>query len=189
LDPLADLVCEVFRSAGLGDSSIHRGPSFLELPGYFRAVKKWDVLIVHDGVLVAAVEFKSILGSYGNNLNNRAEEAIGNAADLLQATEAGLLGDVPPWLGYVFLIQDEPRSRSPVKVRVPHFEVDPEFKVASYQERAALMCRRMVLKRLYDAAWFVTGDPVAATVAEPAPDLTWSKFEAAIRGRVAQVLA
>ncbi len=171
------------------DLSIHRGPSLLELPGYFRAVKRWDVLVVHDGVLAAAIEFKSILGSYGNNLNNRAEEAIGNAADLLQATEAGLLGDTPPWLGYVFLMQDEVKSRTSVRVKVPHFEVDPEFETASYQERAALMCRRLVRKRLYDAAWFVTGDPVALSVVEPAPDLTWNKFEAAIRGRVGQVLA
>lgn len=189
LDPLADLACQAFRDAGMPETSIHRGPSRLELPGYFRAAKKWDVLVVHEGLLVAAIEFKSILGSYGNNMNNRAEEAIGNAADLLQATEAGLVGDTPPWLGYVFLMQDEAKSRSTVKVNSPHFDVDPKFKIASYQKRAELMCRRLVMKRLYNAAWFVTGDPVESSVVEPAPDLTWRKFEASIRGRVGEVLA
>jgi len=51
----------------------------IELPGWFRAEKKWDLVIVHEGELLAAIEFKSQIGpSFGNNFNNRTEEAIGN---------------------------------------------------------------------------------------------------------------
>lgn len=189
LDPLADLVKAGFVSAGILPAQIHNSRSNLELPGYFRAEKKWDVVVMHEGSLVGAVEFKSILGSYGNNMNNRAEEAMGNATDILHAAEAGLMGEVPPWLGYVFLMQDEDRSRSSVKVKEPHFPVDRDFRGASYQKRAMLLCRRLVMKRLYDAAWFVMADPITGTVTEPAPDLTWAKFEASIRGRVGEVLA
>ncbi|MEZ6066639.1 MAG: PaeR7I family type II restriction endonuclease [Planctomycetaceae bacterium] len=50
----------------------------IELPGYFRPEKKWDLVAVDEGVLVAAIEFKSQIGpSFGNNFNNRSEEAIG----------------------------------------------------------------------------------------------------------------
>ena len=57
------------------------------------------MVVVRKGELVAAVKFKSILGSFGNNMNNRTEEALGNATDILHAAETGLLGLQPPWLG------------------------------------------------------------------------------------------
>src|ERR1700693_2182431 len=30
----------------------------VELPGWFRAEKKWDLVVVHEGQLLAALEFK-----------------------------------------------------------------------------------------------------------------------------------
>jgi hypothetical protein len=189
LDPLAELVKDVLVDAGIPAKEINCARSNLELPGYFRAEKKWDVVVVHEGEFVAAIEFKSILGSFGNNMNNRTEEALGNATDVLHAAEIGLLGLQPPWLGYVFLMQDEAASRSPVRVKEPHFEVDREFQGASYQRRAMLLCRRLLMKRLYDAAWFVLGEPEKGVVSEPAADLAWVKFEAALRGRVGEILA
>ena len=189
LDPLAEFVATTFIEAGIPDYAIWNSRSRLDLPGYFRAEKRWDIVVVHSGELVAAVEFKSQFGSFGNNLNNRAEEALGNATDLQQAAEQGLLGRTAPWLGYVFLMQDEAKSRSPVAVTESHFRVDREFKDASYQDRVMLLCRRLVLKRLYDAAWFAVADPEAGVVCEPAEDLTWARFQAAIRGRVGEILA
>lgn len=104
LDPLSELVRSIFIDAGMPPESVHCGGRNLEIPGYYRPQKKWDVVVVHKGVLVAAVEFKSILGSYGNNMNNRTEESLGNATDLLEAAEQGLIGTRPPWLGFVFFI-------------------------------------------------------------------------------------
>jgi hypothetical protein len=72
----------------------------LELPGYFRSTKKWDLLVVSRQQLVLAIEFKSIGGSYGNNLNNRTEEALGNAGDIWTAYREGRFGTAPrPFLG------------------------------------------------------------------------------------------
>ena len=56
---------------------------------------------MNEGRLVAAIEFKSQVGpSFGNNANNRAEEAIGTAHDFgppiareLLANSHGLLPD------------------------------------------------------------------------------------------------
>ncbi len=38
--------------------------------------------MVSEGKLLAGIEFKSQVGSFGNNYNNRTEEAIGSAADI-----------------------------------------------------------------------------------------------------------
>lgn len=192
LDPLSELVRDIFVDAGLPPESVHCGSRNLEVPGFYRPQKKWDVVVVHKGVLVAAVEFKSILGSYGNNMNNRTEESLGNATDLLEAAEQGLIGTRPPWLGFVFFMQDDPKSRDGGKrLKEPHFKVDPEFIGATYQQRAAIWLRRLLMKRLYNAAWYAVVDPDQGVrgVREPDPELSWAKFEAAIRGRVGEVLA
>jgi hypothetical protein len=65
------------------------------LPGFFRATKNWDVLVIHQRRLLAVFEFKSQVGSFGNNLNNRSEEVIGSAADLWVAHHHHAFGDGP----------------------------------------------------------------------------------------------
>lgn len=98
------LVSDILIEAGLDQLHIHTRTA-LELPGYFRPEKKWDLLVIADGQLVAAMEFKSQVGpSFGNNFNNRTEEAIGSATDVWTAYREGRLGTGPrPFLGYFFL--------------------------------------------------------------------------------------
>src|SRR5207249_10520950 len=113
----------------------------LELPGCFRAEKKWDLVIVHQRELLAAVEIKSQIGpSFGNNFNNRTEEALGSATDVWAAYREGAFApSARPFLGYPMLLEDSQRSRSPVKVVSPHFRVFPEFRGASYRCRYAIL--------------------------------------------------
>lgn len=162
----------------------------LELPGYYRSTKKWDLLVVSRQQLVMALEFKSIGGSYGNNLNNRTEEALGNASDIWTAYREGRFGNAPrPLLGYLFLLRDEPRVLQPVANKEPHFEVDPIFKGASYAKRAEILCRRLVLERLYDTACLLLSTNEEPTkITEPAEDLTFQRFVAALRGYVVTFL-
>jgi len=71
------------------------GKSGLCLPGFFRPTKNWDLLVVSQKQLIAAVEFKSQVGpSFGNNFNNRVEEALGNATDLRTAYREGVFKPV-----------------------------------------------------------------------------------------------
>ena len=57
-----------------------------------------------DGQLVTAIEFKSQVGpSFGNNFNNRVEEAIGNAADIWIALSRGALWPSPAPVPRLFL--------------------------------------------------------------------------------------
>jgi hypothetical protein len=73
---------------------------------------------------VAALEFKSQVGpSFGNNFNNRTEEAIGSATDVWRAYEEGTYGTVRPWLGYVFLLEETDKSTAPVRISQTVFPV------------------------------------------------------------------
>lgn len=189
MNAMTSLIAAVFIDAGLPPNCIHAGRSRLELPGHFRAEKQWDIVVIHEGRLIAAIELKAIASSFGNNLNNRAEEALGNAIDLAHSIKSGLVGSHAPWLGYVFVIRDEEKSNKPVKVKEPHFAIDPSFRERSYIGRAQILCSRLVLERLYNKSWFITADPDKAVVSEPDPEMTWAKFEAAIRGVVAEARA
>jgi hypothetical protein len=189
MDAMAELMESIFIDAGIPPSSISRR-SAVELPGYFRPEKKWDLVVVHGDALAAAIEFKSQVGpSFGNNYNNRTEEAIGNAVDVWTAYREGRFGTVRPWLGYLFLLEDAPGSTKPVRVRQPFFEVDPEFHKASYKSRYEILCRRLVLERLYDATCLVTAsDGDSSPIHEPSEDLSFANFSRAIRSRVAALL-
>ncbi len=183
------LVKDLLIEFGLNASDIFTKQK-LELPGYYRSTKKWDLLVVSRGQLVMAVEFKSIGGSYGNNLNNRTEEALGNASDIWTAYREGRFGTASrPLLGYLFLVRDEPRVLRPVANKEPHFNVDPVFLGASYAKRVEILCRRLVLERLYDTVCLLLSTNEESTkITEPAEDLTFHRFVAALRGHVVTFL-
>ncbi len=130
----------------------------VELPGWFRPEKKWDLLVVRgekpNVELVACIEFKSHIGpSFGNNYNNRCEEALGSATDLRAAYRQGAFCPAPkPWIGYLMLVEDTDGSTTPVSVRQPHFSVFSEFKDASYIDRYRILMTKLVRDGLYDSA-------------------------------------
>src|SRR5574340_494231 len=103
MDGFMALVTNLVRANGLGHAQIHQKRAVLTLPGYFRPTKLWDLLVIHKGELIAAIELKSQVGpSFGNNFNNRTEEAIGTAHDLWTAIRESALGDQPrPFLGWL----------------------------------------------------------------------------------------
>jgi len=144
MDALALLCEEIFVDAGFSSKTIYRATN-VELPGYFRPTKKWDLVVIHDDELAAAIEFKSQVGpSFGNNYNNRIEEAIGSATDIWVAHEKGLFHGMRPWLGYFFLLEEHPKSTQPVEIREPLFDADDPFAGASYKKRYELLCRRLL---------------------------------------------
>jgi hypothetical protein len=159
------------------------------LPGFFRPTKDWDLLVVLNGQLLAVVEFKSQVGpSFGNNFNNRTEEAIGSASDLWTAYREGAFKlSQRPWLGYLFMLEEEPRSVRPVNVSEPHFTVFDEFRGASYGRRYELLCRKLVRERLYDSACFLMSERVSGLQGrykEPSPELTFHEFITSLVGKV-----
>lgn len=151
LDGFVELISSILEDAGLSQATIHTNKTVL--PGYFRPTKNWDVVVVTEDTLIATIELKSHVGpSFGNNFNNRIEEAIGCATDIWTAYREGIFKPSQrPWVGWMMILEDAPKSRSPVKVSEPHFDVFEEFQGASYADRYALFCERLVRERLYDA--------------------------------------
>lgn len=193
MDGFLDTITEHLLAVGVEASNIHRRARVdVALPGFYRATKEWDLLVVVDGVLAAVVEIKSQVGpSFGNNMNNRTEEAVGSAEDLWTAYREGAFGSSPaPWLGYLFLLEDCPESRRPVRELTPHYPVLPEFKGASYMRRYELLCRKLVLERKYSAACFLMSPRPTSTdgvmFVEPAEDLSAERF---LRGIMAHMAA
>jgi hypothetical protein len=200
---VADILCE----AGLDRLDV-RTRTALELPGYYRATKKWDLIVVSHGQLVLAMEFKSQAGkSIGNNINNRAEEAVGSAKDIWTAFREGRFGKSPaPFLGYFFLLEDREGVKRPVVNKEPYFTVDPVFRGdpaiipkskarslchagVSYSKRYELLCRRLVQERLYTAACFITAtNSIRTRISQPAEDLTFQRFVAGLRGHAVAFL-
>lgn len=189
MNGFCDLVGWLLAENEMPEASIYTDAE-LTLPGFYRPTKKWDMLVVHDGHLVAAIEFKSQRGpSFGNNFNNRAEEAIGTATDLWEAYEKGAFGvERPrPWLGWVMLLEDCEGSTTEVEVDEPHFPVFPEFKGSSYARRYELLLRKLVLQKLFDGSSLLMstakGGP-RGSYTEPASDLAMKKFLAGLAGHV-----
>ena len=154
MDGFLALAKDVVRLNGLAEAEICLQRRMLALPGYFRPTKLWDLLVINDGRLVAALEFKSQVGpSFGNNFKNRAEEAIGTAVDLWTAYREGAFGQTPrPFVGWLTLVEDCEKSRSPVEATSPHFPVLNEYRGASYADRYNLLCRKLVQEQLYTTA-------------------------------------
>jgi hypothetical protein len=194
MDGFCHLISWLLMHNGLEDACIYTRAK-RELPGYFRATKDWDLVVVHQNHLVAAIEFKSQRGpSFGNNVNNRAEEALGNATDLWTAFREGAFGtDRPrPWLGWIMLLEDCPGSTRPVKVEQPHFPVFPEFQNASYARRYEILARKLVLEKLYDATALLMATESGGTkgkYTEPAEDLSMKKLLASLAGHAAAYVA
>jgi hypothetical protein len=187
---IQDHVRKIFLDNGLSQDCILPGsPS---LPGFFRRAKSWDIVVVYKGVLVAAIELKSQVGSVGNNANNRIEEAIGNAFDIdaVQRNNQAF-GAVPPWLGFVMVFEESERTQAQLRPQTSEFSIDPIFENLSYSRQYQIALSRFVSDGLYDAGWFLTTKSSDGgktyTYDQPLATATESTFEGLIRARIEYV--
>jgi len=189
MDGFISLVVDLVKANGLSHAEIHIKRAVLTLPGYFRPTKLWDLLVLNQGRLIAAVELKSQVGSFGNNFNNRTEEAIGTAHDLWTAYREGAFGKQPrPFVGWLMLVEDAPKSRSPIRDAMPHFPVFKDFQGASYLKRYDLLCQRLVQEQLYTTAAVMASPRDALTTGaySDLSDMTsFRMFVTALAGHIA----
>ena len=188
MNGIRDLVATIFVDAGMPEDSIIYEPY---LPGYYRARKRWDMAVRHQGVLVAALEFKSQVGSVRKNQNNRFEEALGTGTDTWAAqTNNRAYGQVPPWLGYVFVLREDEETETPMYNVRALFDADPVFEGKSPNERYQIMLSRFMGDNIYQAGWFITtqiNDNSQVSYAEPLATASGRAFRAAVEGRVRYV--
>jgi hypothetical protein len=186
MDGFVALIRDLLEESGIDRPVIHCD-RFMELPGWFRPEKKWDLLVVVEGCLIAAIEFKSQVGSFGNNYNNRTEEAVGSASDFWAAYREGAFKpSVRPWLGYMMLLEDAPGSTRPVRSQEPHFKVFEEFRSASYARRYEILLTKLVRERLYDSTCFLMSnsmDGPKGKYSEPVPELGFANFVESLLAR------
>jgi len=190
MDGFISLVRNYLCENGLPKAHVHCERR-IEIPGWYRPEKQWDLLIVENGQFLAGIEFKSQVGSFGNNYNNRTEEAIGSACDLWAAYREGAFKpSARPWLGYLMLLEQAPESMRPVRAQEPHFKVFPEFKNASYAKRYEILLTKLVRERLYDSTCFLLSDATAGLrgkYIEPAVELNFKKFMTSLLARAISV--
>ena len=155
MDGFITLLKAVARDAGILERYVITDQNYW--PGFFRSSKDWDMLIITPaGKLLAAIELKSQVGSYGNNFNNRTEEAIGSAVDLWTAFREGQFPEQQaPWLGWLMVVGRDEASERPVRNREPYFPVRPEFVGASYLDRYRIFCQKLIRERHYTSAALV----------------------------------
>ena len=94
-DGFVQLIERIVRDAGMHGASIHTAAKTARtLPGYFRPTKEWDVVVRSGNDLVAVVEVKSQVGSFGNKDNakrlaDRLESADLDDVDIQRARVGG----------------------------------------------------------------------------------------------------
>ena len=186
LDPLAEYIANKLVSYGIDKADIYTGSSGMEIPGWYRPNKQWDILAFDGKSLVSAIELKSIGSSYGNNFNNRTEEALGSATDASAAVKYNMfVNEQPPAFGYVMVVRSDEKSRNVIKIiPEPHFKVDSVFYQNSYLDRFKIMCTRMLNEKLYDAIWLVFIDTEKRTIEEPVKALSFKKFMLKLKTQV-----
>lgn len=190
MDGFSRLAIDLVKANGLADAQIHQNRAALTLPGFFRPTKLWDLLVIDKGRLIAALEFKSHVGpSFGNNFNNRAEEAIGTSHDLSTAYREGAFGaQERPFVGWLTVVEDAPASRAPVREKSPHFPVFPDFVGASYLQRYDILCQKLAKEQLYSAAAVIATPRTAAVdgaYVELSPMTGLRSFVASFAGHIA----
>ena len=182
LDGFAALIRQRLSEIGVPEESIlDGGRSNITLPGYFRPAKQWDVVVMQDHKLLAAIELKSLCGpSFGNNYNNRIEEAVGSSFDFWRAYRAGLFAkSPPPFVGYLLLLERAEGSTQPVDVVEKHFQTDDAFDDVSYAERCENSIRRLLREQLVTGACLVLSPRqkgLQGSYSEPAADMSCVGF-------------
>lgn len=181
LDGFIELLRDACLSVGVPPECIYDNNNYI--PGFFRSSKDWDFIVISpSGKLLVLIELKSQVGSYGNNFNNRTEEALGNATDLWTAfREKEFPTYGTPWVGYLMLIGDDEKSTIPVRNYTNHYPVLNEFENSSYIDRYRILCERLMTERLYTSACLIrTKD--AKTYSDVTEGLSISRFTDSLKG-------
>jgi hypothetical protein len=175
MDGFCELVEWVLRENGLGEASIYMRTG-REIPGFFRPTKEWDMLVVHEGRTIAAIEFTSHrVPPLASDANTRIEETIAMASDVWAAFGEGAYRPPRkrPWLGWIMLFEDRSVSRSCGK-------------------RYEQILHKFTHERLFDSAALLASPGkggVQGVFIEPAEDLCMKWFLASLAGYVAGYVA
>jgi hypothetical protein len=187
MGPIDALLTRVLQDAGAPTSwAIHTGQR-ARIPGYYRESKNLDMVVTAGDAVVAAIEAKSQVGSFGNNLNNRIEEAIGQSVDFWKSHDVEFIPGGRPWFGYVMIVESSPVSTRPVRSRQSLFPPDGVFSGMSYVERYAMTFERLYQERLVDAVAYAVSPKNTDFIDYPSVSLSFQHFATLLHNRVREV--
>jgi len=159
-----DLIRDIVYANGLTNADIIRKSKLAVLPGHFCPTQSWDLLVMNNGKLIAAIKFdaQAVL-SFGKNANNSCAQTISLAVDLQAAFRRGTFGKYTrPFVGYLGLLEDSRASRVPIKDTSPNFPLVPEYRNASRAERYNILCKKLIMEGLYTAATVIISPRTAS---------------------------
>jgi Restriction endonuclease XhoI/Domain of unknown function (DUF4263) len=186
---VVDAVIEELVGCGVPRASIRRDPR-LGLPSaYLPTTRRWDLLVLDDGIPVAAMDFRFQMGSAGKNLANRVGEFVSQAADLQRAYQHASVRPFKPCLGLFFVLEENEELTRP---RRWHGEVSPasesETGRLSYRDQYAQSFRRLLNDGMYDAVCYLTTTrPPDFSISEPFPEMGFSRFVTVIAQRIEEI--
>ncbi len=103
----------------------------------------------------------------GDRAGVTAGKNLGTAHDFWTAYREGGFGKQPrPFVGWLMMVEDAPKSRCAVRDASPHFPIFQEFKGASYLLRYDLLCQKLVKEQLYTTAAIITSPRSASETGE-----------------------
>lgn len=149
-----DLIRDLVRANGLPDAEIILKNRLLTLPGHFHPAKLWDLLVMNQGRLIAAIELKSLVGEQlGKIIESSNAETISLAVDYWAVRRNWAFGEnLRPFVGHLCLLEDSPATCAPVKDTTLLFPMDPKYRNASYAQRYNIFCKKLIMEGLYSNA-------------------------------------
>lgn len=88
----------------------------------------------------------------------------------------------------MFLLEDCLKSQTPVKMKMPHFPVFPEFREASYVQRYQILLTKLLRERLYDGTSLILSTEAGGKKGEfscPSEELSFRAFAAGLSAHAA----
>lgn len=172
---LAALV-DALAKRGADRSWIHVGRT-ATLPGaYGLGRRAWDLVVIKDGIPLAAIVLKTLGGpSYGNNYNNRIQELTSIAFDVRRQYGSRELNQLQPYLGLIFILEESEHVNRPV--RTPDDSYARLGDGLSYKERLGETFEQFRKDGLYDGVCYVSsGRGEGVSLEEPHPGLSIEDF-------------
>lgn len=153
MDGFIKLLTELIEESGIKSKHIFHN-AMADLPCFFRPSKKWDLVVVTRGKLVAALIARSLSPkSTDADLDRVTDEVLASSMEFWTAFREGGFGiSGKPWLGVILHIPDEAMQPGLLRLVPTHYNARNEFGCSSRTDRARILCEKLLRERHYDGA-------------------------------------
>jgi restriction endonuclease XhoI-like protein len=103
MDGFIDLIADIVHANGLTRANLLRLGQPVSLPGYFSPTQSWDLVVVNEGRLIAAMKLDSVPGELlAKHAGIGCREVLSMAMELRAANRGHIFGENrQPFVGYL----------------------------------------------------------------------------------------